>query len=250
MLRRRPLLFSYCIKTQRLVVFCPPLRSLLVVLAVLVMVSALLMDIEKIAARLPFHLDDIDQVNESFRQWRIHSDDKNRYVLDLWTYCFIRRYFVIKFASRSLHSDVATVDLLIEQAYKKVQTHQHELADARRYANWVSVICKNTFLNFLRRQPVLTSIDEEAGPVLQASEKPATYDIAVLIEGLRQAIERLPDYLQDVARLRLLEKCSYQEIEERTGKPIASIRTYLHKALVKIRSDAEFLKLIGWSNAK
>ncbi|HMB92954.1 MAG TPA: sigma-70 family RNA polymerase sigma factor [Rhodothermales bacterium] len=208
------------------------------------------MDIEKIAARLPFHLDDVDQVNDAFERWRLQGEDQDHYVIALWTYCFVRRYFVTKFVSGFVQSDVATLDILIEQAYERVQTRQDELVDAQRYASWVSVICKNTFLNFLRRQLVFTSIDQEAGPLLQAEVKPATYDIGILLEGLRQAIERLPNYLKEVARLRLLEKCSYQEIEERTGIPIASVRTYVHKTLVKIRSDTEFLGLIGWSDSK
>ena len=214
------------------------------------MVSALLTDIEKIAARLPFHLDDTDQVNEAFRQWRLHGEAQDRYVIDLWTYCFVRRYFIVKFASGAFRGDGASVDILIEQAYERVQTRQGEVADARRYASWVSVICKNTFLNFLRRQPVFTSIDQEEGPVLQSDRQPATYDMGIVIEGLRQAIERLPDYLKDVARLYLLETCSYQEIEKRTGKPIATVRTYLQRTLVKIRSDTEFLVFIGWLDPK
>ena len=214
------------------------------------MVSALLSDIEKIASRLPFHLDDTDQINETFRKWRLYGDDKDRYDVDLWTYCFVRRYFIVKFASGSLHNDVATVDILIEQAYAKVQAHQAEVLDEGRYANWVSVICKNTFLNHLRRQPVFTSIDQDEGPVLLADSKPVAHDIGALIEGLHRAIERLPDYLKDVARLRLLEKRSYEDIEKQTGKPIATVRTYLHKTLVKIRSDADFLEFIGWSSPK
>ena len=213
------------------------------------MVSALLLDLEKIAAQLPFHLNDTDKVNEAFQQWRKHKDEEHRRVIDIWTYCFVRRYFLSKFTHPASHSSTADLDILVERVYKRVQDHEDKLVDGMRYASWVSVICKNTYLNFLRKQTIFVSIDQEMGPVLQAHTEQATHDLGLVVEGLRRAVARLPDYLRDITRLRLMEGRSYSEIEQLTGKSLPTIRSYLHKAIVKLRSDAAFLAFIGWSGS-
>jgi RNA polymerase sigma factor (sigma-70 family) len=56
-------------------------------------------------------------------------------------------------------------------------------------------------------------------------------------EAFVEAIERLPEYLQEPARLYFLENREFEEISEAVGKPVATIRTYKHKALKKLRTD-------------
>jgi len=99
----------------------------------------------------------------SFRQWQTQADDEAGYHVDLWTYCFIRRYFLVKFA-REAYGGPADLEALIEKAYRKVQSRRHTVADTARYASWVSVVCKNTFLNYLRGRRLFCELSEATEP--------------------------------------------------------------------------------------
>lgn len=186
--------------------------------------------------RLPFSVDDSEAANEAFRRWKTDDDpDAERHV-DLWTYCYVCRYFLSK-AAGDAFDRAAAPDRLITRTYEKVRDKRDSVRNPDQYASWVSVVCKNTFLNHTRRDRRPQSIDEEHGPTLQADEARATREIGFVRESLEAAIENLPDYLQEPARLYFLEDRDFDEISEAVGKPVPTIRTYKHKALQKLRED-------------
>ena len=198
-----------------------------------------------VAQHLPFHLNETDKVNRAYRQWLQDDDDEAKYHVDLWTYCFIRRYFLIKFSREALFNNPADMDALIEQAYLKVQDHQTAVTGSGHYASWVSVLCKNAFLNYLRNVHQAVSLDQEEAPQLQGDSLDALYDAGMLHQGLREAIGRLPEYLRDIARYRFIEGYSYEEIGQYIDKPLPVIRSYVNKAARKLRKDPLFLAYVG-----
>lgn len=209
---------------------------------------SLFVALEQIAARLPFHLNDTDQVNETFHRWRQQGHAADREIVEIWTYCFTRRYFLIKFTRDNTAGSASDLDRLVEKAYERAHVHQQDVQDDMKYAQWVSVICRNAYLNHRRKQRPLISIDQENGPKLLADDGQATHDIGILAEGTQQAIARLPDYLQDVAHMRLLQELPYTEIAHRVDKSLPIVRAYVHKAIVKIREDPVFLVFVGRSD--
>ncbi len=198
-----------------------------------------------VAARLPFHLNETDKVNAAFLNGRRQDDKEAKYHVDLWTYCFVRRYFLIKFTRDELYNNAADMDDLIEQAYVNIQDNQATVADTTRYANWVSIVCKHAFLNYLRNLQAFVSIDEDHGLKLPSHSIEALHDAGMVHEGLRQAIKRLPDFLREIAYLRLIKGSSYQDIEQFTGKSLPTVRSYVNKAVVKLQSDPVFLSYLG-----
>lgn len=198
-----------------------------------------------VAAHLPFHLNETDKVNAAFRHWRQDDDDEAKYHVDLWTYCFIRRYFLIKFSRDALHDRIADLDALIEEAYVKVEENKTTVSDTTRYASWVSVVCKHAYLNYRRTCYPVVSIDQDDGLHLQGDSLEALHDAAMLYEGLHRAVERLPEFLRDIAYLRFIENASYPDIARVVDKPLPIVRSYVNKALLKIRSDAVFLAYLG-----
>ena len=56
-------------------------------------------------------------------------------------------------------------------------------------------------------------------------------------EAFNEAIEGLPPYLQEPARRYFLEDQEFEEISEAIGKPVATVRTYKHKAVKQLRTD-------------
>ncbi len=105
--------------------------------------------LDELVATLPFHLDDIPSINATYLHWHASGDAHEREVIQLWTYCFIRRYFLVKFIQEASWSAV-DLDMLIETAFRKTEAREAQIREPSRYASWVSVVCKNTFRNYLR----------------------------------------------------------------------------------------------------
>lgn len=197
--------------------------------------------LDELVATLPFHLDDIPSINATYLHWHASGDAHEREVIQLWTYCFIRRYFLVKFIQEASWSAV-DLDMLIETAFRKTEAREAQIREPSRYASWVSVVCKNTFRNYLRSRRHHIPI-EHAPSLSFVAESPVAYnEPGTRRQALIQAIDRLPPHLRSCAQLRFLSGLSYAEIAQRTGRPLPTIRAFIYKAIKRLREDAEFLK--------
>ncbi len=197
--------------------------------------------LDELVTYLPFHLDDIPAINATYLRWHASLDAHEREVIQLWTYCFVRRYFLVKFIQEPSWNAV-DMDAIIEVAFRKTETREAQIREPARYASWVSVVCKNTFRNYLRSKRY--QIPLEHAPLLSlVAEVPVAYnELGNKREALARAIDRLPPHLHACVELRLLSGLSYEEIAQRTGRPLPTIRAYIYKALKRLREDAEFLR--------
>lgn len=186
--------------------------------------------------RLPFSVDDTEAANEAFQRWQTQETTEAERVVDMWTYCYVCRYFLGKSAGDAFDR-AAAPDELITRTYEKVRDNRDSVREASQYAHWVSVVCKNTFLNYTRRNRGTDSINEERGPTLRAENNHSTAKLGFVRETFEEAIERLPEYLQQTARLYFLENQDFEEISEAIEKAVPTVRTYKHKALQKLRED-------------
>lgn len=194
-----------------------------------------LLTLQELTARLPFDLEDTEQANNAFARWRQEDRDDAKRIVELWTYCFVRRYYLQKFA-REAGFQLSDYDDLVARTYRKIERHISTVHHDDRYVQWVSKICKNTFLNYARSPRRLVSFDVREHAI--AGEPPIDWGQFDAFQAvLAGAVGRLPGFLQSVARLRFIEKRSYEEIERVTGKPLPVIRSYASKALTRFRKD-------------
>ena len=147
--------------------------------------------LDKLVARLPFPLDATDQVNAAFERWQTQGSEEDELKVTLWTYCYVMRYFLVKSVRGSIRG-ASDVDALVARVYRKVERNRESVEDGSRYANWVSVICKNTFINYVRRRPTEQSIQDDGGPTLVADTPEAYHNAGFVMEALHEAISRLP----------------------------------------------------------
>lgn len=204
--------------------------------------KATMRSLDEVAARLPFHVDELDRANEAFLRWHTSGSPRDLELVELWTYCYTRRYFIAKFLRDSAYG-ATDLDHLIGKAFTKARENFERVQQPERFASWVSVICRNVFVNFLRRYREKTAFDETRTP---APPRPETFehDRLAARRAAEHAVERLPPSLQEVARMKFLEGRSYDEISETTGRPLASLRAFAHKAIVRLREDPELLALL------
>ena len=204
-----------------------------------------LKSLDALASRLPFGLDDTQEVNSIYLAYRRNRTDGSDFLVDLWTYCYIRRYYLIKFI-REEGFRAAELDQIVEKTYKKVEKCISQLEREDRYAQWVSVICKNTYINFVTRRQYVTALDGSTEHECVAPETGVVEDPAALYLTLSRAIERLPVFLRNVVRMRFVEDLSYEEISRLTGKSIPTVRSYVHKACLRFRRDPGMRAYEDW----
>jgi len=197
-----------------------------------------------VAGLLPFHMDDTRQVNDLFARWRQSKADKDKRLIDIWTYCYIYRYFLIKMGGGAA-SALLAFDRLVAAAFADVQSNLHTIRHPGCYAGWISTICRHTFVNHLRTQRSMVSLEDGLFQLtVPGTGGTEGRDAAVLYRSIAGAIDALPDFLRDVARMRLLENRSYQAIQGSTGKPLATLRTYVNKALEHLRQNPTLQALL------
>lgn len=207
------------------------------------MTSTSFSHLDRLVAHLPFSLDDTERVNEVFAQWRAHGQREDEKVIAVWTYCFVMRYFLVKAVRGSIRTP-SDLDALIAKVYNKINDKRDTVKDASRYASWVSVICKNTLINYVHRKRPEQSIHDDNAPVLTAESPVAYHDAGFVLQALHNAIDRLPSYLQETARLYFLNECTYEEISERIGKDVPTVRSYRHKVVRRFRDDGQLLSFL------
>ena len=193
--------------------------------------------VERLARRLPFHLDDFDRVNRLFDQYESGGNRDAEIQLELWTYCFVRRYLTIKL-SRDPLVGAADLEELLDRVYRRIRSGRRGVR--ARYASWVSVVCRNSYLNYVRDRRATRYISEDPrsrDDLLEVESVAGHIDLGTALGVVHNAIARLPSYLQQIARMRVLEELPYEEISLLVDRPIETVRAYAHKAVVRLRSD-------------
>ncbi len=194
--------------------------------------------LQRIAKQLPFHLEDVDAANALFVRWHAERKPEDKKLVDIWTYCFIYRYFLMKFVEGD--KGVA-MDPLITRTFGAIHRGQEAVQQPDRYASWVSKLCKHAFINYLR----IDRYYEAMGEDFQALPAPPAgpYDVSMIRHSLHEAIASLPLFLRDIATMRLVDNLSYDEMQEATGKELPILRSYTNKAMRHLRNNGGLHRL-------
>ncbi|SHK28006.1 RNA polymerase sigma factor [Rhodothermus profundi] len=194
--------------------------------------------LDALAARLPFHIDDQAAVLALYERWRAFRQAADYAQLELWLYCFVGRYFFIR-AIREPHLSEVELEQLIGDTFLRLRSQLDSVREPERFVSWVGTSCRNAFLNYLRSvrrrpQPMPDDSPFEEPEVEAHLER---HDLARLLPLVAAAIERLPEFLREVARLALLQGLSYTEISQRLNRSPGTVRVYLSRAFRRLRED-------------
>jgi RNA polymerase sigma-70 factor (ECF subfamily) len=152
---------------------------------------------------------------------------------------FVERYepLVRKVAWETTHDRAATEDLTQEvflRVYFALPTYDPRF----RLSTWLHQIARNLAINHLRwraRHAAELAAAEDADLALRALPDPAANPAAALERrerdgSLWRAVESLPEDFREVVLLRHRDELSYEEICERTGLPIGTVKSRLARA--------------------
>jgi len=196
--------------------------------------------LQLITERLPFAIDDSEAVNALYATYVSKPTPERKQFVEMWTYGYIYNYMAAKYTGGSIRN-VSDMEELISTVYTKVQSSRSTIKNPNKYAHWVSVVAKNTFINYVNRSRVeTTSIHDPEQPTLQqvGAVKEIDEQVGLLRSILKAAIQRLPPYLRKVAYLHYFEGCTFKEIAERIDKKVPVVRVYKSRALKALREDA------------
>lgn len=130
---------------------------------------------------------------------------------------------------------------ILQDAYYKLWSRRNELADVRKPEAFCVTLVKNLCLDFLR-SPRAGRHDEdvtEAVTLSTDSSPDKELEMQDKVEQVRHLINRLPENQRQVLRLRGIEDCSIDEIEQITGLSAVNIRVLLSRARKIIREQFE-----------
>ncbi|MFN3596196.1 MAG: RNA polymerase sigma factor [Rubricoccaceae bacterium] len=196
--------------------------------------------IDELAAALPFDAHDVQAANEAFGRWCETQDEADRYPVELWAYWYVNRYFVLRFAAERT-AGPSDLDAIVTRVFGRLQNALPRISDARKFASYVSVACKNALRNYRRdRRPTDEIFDDTATTVQEAANG---HDRTLVRRTIEHGLARLPVGVAEVARLRFLDDMAYEEIAAYTGRPVASVRAYASKALARLREMPEIQQL-------
>jgi len=165
----------------------------------------------------------------------------------------VSRYqkLVVHIAGRIIQRQEELEDVCQEvfiKVYQNLDSYRNEC----KLSTWIATIAYNTSINFLRRINKWETVNPDDSTVLKnlAGFNAESYETSDLHRYIREQIELLPLHYRTVLTLFHLEEFSYQEIEQITGMPEGTVKSYLFRAKAILKEklkfvvDANSLKLV------
>ena len=141
----------------------------------------------------------------------------------------LTRLFEQRLGDRDIASD------LLQETFIKVYIHLDKYSKGYTFGQWIYAIARNTLVDHLRRRMDDISIDERFRSPQATTPTP---EESVIINQSRThfyaALDELSEEYRQVIEMRFLEEYSYEEIAERLGKPLNTIKTQIRRARAAI----------------
>lgn len=189
-----------------------------------------------LARDLPFPLDDTAAAACAFAAG-CAGDSAARGHAQLWAYAWATRYVARAFATERV-GEPSDVDAVLARILDGLFATPLEgrIADPGRFPAYVSKVCKNALLTHRRdRRQFVEADDVSLAPAVDDDRFEG--DARAIRRDVEAALTVLPAAVRAVAELRFLEDASYEDIAAETGHPLPTVRTYLSKALVRLRES-------------
>ena len=127
--------------------------------------------------------------------------------------------------------DKDTAADLLQETFIKVYLHLDDYSRSYTFGQWIYTIAKNTLVDHLRRRTNDLSINDRFRAPQATTPSP---EESVIMNQSRHhfycALEELSEEYRQIIEMRFLEEYSYEEIAEKLGRPINTIKTQIRRA--------------------
>lgn len=142
----------------------------------------------------------------------------------------------------TLVENKADAEDLLQEAYCKLWNKRQELADIRNPEAFSITLVKNLCLDFLRSPQRQQQEEIGKADALEIESSPEKeLEMQDKIGLIRRLINQLPTHQKQVIKLREINECTLDEIEQITGLAAGNIRVLLSRARKTIREKFEKL---------
>jgi len=130
-----------------------------------------------------------------------------------------------------------------QDVFLKVYQNLGKYRNECRLSTWIATIAYNTSINYLRKFKKGVEVNADDSVALRnltdfKSDDPEKAD---LHRYIREQIELLPVHYRTILTLYHLEEFSYQEIEQITGMPEGTVKSYLFRAKALLKEKLRFV---------
>jgi RNA polymerase sigma factor, sigma-70 family len=130
-----------------------------------------------------------------------------------------------------------------QEVFLKVYQNIGKYRNECKLSTWIATIAYNSSINYLRKYKkgdMISSEDLLSMPVVPDS-KTVDFERMDFHQYIRDQIELLPVQYRTVLTLFHLEEFSYQEIEQITGMPEGTVKSYLFRAKALLKEKLKFV---------
>lgn len=130
-----------------------------------------------------------------------------------------------------------------QEVFLKVYQNLGKYRNECKLSTWIATIAYNTSINYLRKfkkGDMISSEEMLTMPVI-SDAKALDFERIDLHQYIRSQIELLPVQYRTVLTLFHLEEFSYQEIEQITGMPEGTVKSYLFRAKAILKEKLKFV---------
>lgn len=156
----------------------------------------------------------------------------------------VNRYqkLVFHISCRLIHRQDEVEDVC-QEVFMKVYQNLGKYRNECKLSTWIATIAYNTSINHLRKSKNIVEINADDSAALRnmADYNPNDYERADLHQFIHEQIKLLPVQYRTVLTLYHLEEFSYQEIEQITGMPEGTVKSYLFRAKALLKEKLKYL---------
>jgi len=130
-----------------------------------------------------------------------------------------------------------------QDVFLKVFQNLGKYRNECKLSTWIATIAYNTSINYLRKFKKVDEVNPDDSTAFRnlTEYKSNDFEKTDLHRYIRDQIELLPVQYRTVLTLFHLDEFSYQEIEQITGMPEGTIKSYLFRAKALLKEKLKFV---------
>ncbi len=156
----------------------------------------------------------------------------------------VNRYqkLVVHIAGRIIQRQDELEDVC-QEVFINVFRHLGKYRNESKLSTWIATIAYNTSINYLRKHKKWDEVNPDDSMALRnlTDFRTESYETTDLHKYVREQIEMLPVHYRTVLTLFHLEEFSYEEIEQITGMPEGTVKSYLFRAKALLKEKLKFV---------
>jgi RNA polymerase sigma-70 factor (ECF subfamily) len=162
-----------------------------------------------------------------------------------WVFVILVRRYEAAFTrkARSIIFNPLDVEEVVQDTFTKIyiNAHKYEPQSGAQFSSWAYRILLNTaftrYQKLVKEGQRFSSLDPDFEQFI--GEQKLHNGFALQQDGIERVLERLPGHFAAVLRLHYLERWSHQDIAQKLGENVGTIKARIHRAKAAFRKEAK-----------